>query len=67
MKKKEIRDLNEEYTEMEFNLKMAINDLIEESDYKNNPDSNVIGMIITHLARAAASIREKKQSDMGRA
>ena len=47
--------------EMENNLKIAINDLIDESESKSKLITQHISMIITNLAMAAASLRVQKQ------
>ena len=53
-------------SEMEINLQRAINDLIDESENSQGIDVQHISMIISHLAMAAASLREKKQKETTR-
>ena len=53
---KQIHDMSE----MEGNLQRAINDLIDESENTPGIDVQHVSMIISHLAMAAASLREKK-------
>ncbi len=51
-------------TAMESHLKNAINDLIEESEDKSKLVTQHVSMIITHLAKAAADLRIKKQEEL---
>ena len=55
-----------ELSEMEGNLQLAINDLIDESDHSPGIDVQHVSMIISHLAMAAATLREKKQTEQKR-
>ncbi len=55
-----------EMSEMEVNLERAINDLIDESENTPSIDVQHVSMIISHLAMAAASLREKKQIETTR-
>jgi hypothetical protein len=50
--------------EMENNLKLAINDLIDESESQSNLVTQHISMIITNLAMAAANLRIHKQQQI---
>ena len=60
-----IQQINE-MSEMEENLERAINDLIDESENTPSIDVQHVSMIISHLAMAAASLREKKQIETTR-
>ncbi|NHJ38765.1 MAG: hypothetical protein FK731_01945 [Asgard group archaeon] len=51
-------------SEMEKNLKIAINELIDESESKSKLVTQHISMIITNLAMAAASLRVQKQQQI---
>ena len=53
----QIKELNE----LESNLKLAIDDLILESDVESTLVSQHVSMIVTQLAMAAANLRIKKQ------
>jgi hypothetical protein len=52
--------------EMENNLKLAINELIDESESKSKLVTQHISMIITNLAMAAASLRVQKQQHIAK-
>ncbi|NHK32938.1 MAG: hypothetical protein FK730_16445 [Asgard group archaeon] len=56
----------EAMNEMENNLKLAINELIDESESKSKLVTQHISMIITNLAMAAASLRVQKQQHIAK-
>ena len=66
IKVKDIKQENEinQMSELEINLQHAIDELISESEEGSERVSQHVTMIVAHLARAAASLRMKKQQEM---
>ena len=66
IKVKDVKQENEinQMSELEINLQHAIDDLISESEVESEKVSQHVSMIVAHLARAAATLRIKKQQEM---
>jgi ABC-type transporter Mla subunit MlaD len=50
--------------EMQMNLQHAINEIIQESEHHSQMTAENVSFIITQLAKVAADLREKRQSQI---
>lgn len=57
----ETKELVREMDELEENIQLAIDELIYESDNSESFVKQHVNLIVTHLAKAAADLRIKKQ------